>query len=180
MDAVSKDQLYTTDYVEALPDGQRAELIDGRLYMMAMPSSTHQQVLLALTRKIADCLDEHGKDCALCIAPYAVYINNDKHNYLEPDLFVVCDKSKITEKGLMGAPDFVVEIVSPSSRQMDYLAKLLKYGNSGVREYWIVDPMTKRTMVYNFEETDTSEVPFSEDIHGGICKDLVVNLSEFA
>jgi len=72
-------------------------------------------------------------------ASFAVYINKDRHNYVEPDISVICDKTRLDERGCHGAPDGVIEIVSPSSRQMDYYRKLFKYSSAGVREYWIVD-----------------------------------------
>ena len=179
MDPSLVQEYYTTDYIEALPEGERAELIDGKLYMMASPSVLHQDIITFLTMKIGNCIEEHNKGCKLNVSPIAVYINNDKYNYVEPDLIVVCDPEKRKDKGIFGAPDFVVEIVSPTSIQMDYLRKMIKYANSGVREYWIVDPLIKKTRVYNFETEYTEDVPFTEDIHAGICEGLVVNLTEF-
>ena len=74
------------------------------------------------------------------IAPFAVFLNADDKNYVEPDISVICDKSKLTDKGCNGAPDWIIEIVSSGSRRMDYYTKLFKYRTAGVREYWIVDP----------------------------------------
>lgn len=83
-------------------------------------------------------------DCFVFPAPFAVFLNENDKNYVEPDISVICDKNKITEKGCNGAPDWGAEIVSPSSRQMDYYKKLFKYRTAGVREYWVVDS-EKRT-----------------------------------
>ena len=184
MDAVHNDEykskLYTTEYIDSLPEGERAELIDGKLYMMAHPSFVHQDIIFSIGRKIADCIDEHEKICKVILAPFGLYLSSDNRNYLEPDLMVVCDKSKITDKGVVGAPDFVIEVVSPSSIQMDYMKKLMKYARSGIREYWIVEPLKKKTVIYNFETEITEEYPCTDDIPCGICPELKVNLSDFA
>ena len=73
-------------------------------------------------------------------APFAVFLNADDADYLEPDISVIGDLSKLDENGCHGAPDWIIEIVSPSSEPRDHIKKLLKYGTAGVREYWIVDP----------------------------------------
>ncbi|MDE5589145.1 MAG: Uma2 family endonuclease [Acetatifactor sp.] len=76
------------------------------------------------------------------LAPYAVFLNADETNYVEPDISVICDKSKLDERGCNGAPDWIIEVVSPSTERMDYGIKLFKYRSAGVREYWIVNPFT--------------------------------------
>ena len=111
---------YTIDDIYALPDGQRAELIDGQLYMMAPPTRKHQQILLSVSRKIADYIDKNNGSCEVDIAPFAVFLNADDKNYVEPDISVVCSSEKLTDKGCIGAPDWIIEIVSPGSRRMDY------------------------------------------------------------
>ncbi len=179
-DEYNNSELYTTDYIDSLPEGERAELIDGKLYMMTHPSFVHQRIIKYMTRSISDCIDEHESVCELIISPFGLYLSSDNRNYLEPDLMVVCDRSKITDKGVVGAPDFVIEVVSPSSIQMDYMKKLMKYARSGIREYWIVDPFKKKTVIYNFETEITEEYPFTDDIPCGICPELKVNLSDFA
>lgn len=97
---------------------------------------------------------------------------------MEPDVSVICDKNKLTDSGCMGAPDWVVEIVSPSSKRMDYYIKLFKYRTAGVREYWIVNPATKRVMVYNFQGDDAGDYSFTEDIPVSIYPGFAINLSE--
>lgn len=180
MDASNPQKAYTIDDIYALPEGQRGELIDGQLYMMASPGLEHQEILLALGRRVADCIESHAKDCKVIIAPFAVYLNNDNKTYVEPDLMVVRDSSKLDSKGVHGAPDFVVEVVSPSSKSLDHLKKLIKYHEAGVREYWIVDPIDKRVYVYDFEKDETSSYPFGEPVHSIICEDFAMDFSEFA
>jgi len=101
-------------------------------------------------------------------APFAIFLNKDDKNYVEPDISVICDNDKITDKGCHGAPDWVIEIVSPSSKAMDYFTKLFKYKTAGVREYWIVDPMKQRVTVYLFEKESVEDYPFGIDIPVGI------------
>ena len=95
-------------------------------------------------------------------------MNGDDTVYLEPDISVICDKNKLTEEGCKGAPDWLLEIVSPTSRQMDYNKKLFKYRSAGVREYWIVDPMKLQITVYNFEYDTFEEYSFSDKVKAGI------------
>jgi Uma2 family endonuclease len=168
MSTAEKLEFYTVDDIYALPEGERAELIDGQMYGMASPGRTHQQILGFMYRKIGDYIDERNGKCEVNMAPFAVFLNQDNRNYLEPDISVVCDKSKLTEKGCNGAPDWVIEIVSPSSRTMDYYRKLIKYEKSGVREYWVVDPERNRVMVYNFEHETMEEYSFEEEVISGI------------
>ena len=101
----------------------------------------------------------------------------DNRNYVEPDISIICDKSKLTEKGCLGAPDWIIEIVSPGSRQMDYFTKLFKYRTAGVREYWIVDSLKNRITVYNFELESTGEYNFNDSIKVGIYEDLYIDFS---
>lgn len=124
MDALKQEKIYTIDDIYSLPDGERAELIDGHIYDMAAPGRTHQKVLGSIFVKIANYIDSHKGNCEINIAPFAVFLNNDDINYVEPDILVVCDSSKLDDKGCHGAPDWIIEIVSPSSRRMDYYIKL--------------------------------------------------------
>ena len=118
---------YTVDDIYALPAGQRAELIDGRMYMMAPPGRKHQRIVLELSTIINNYMKRKGGACEVDIAPFAVFLNADDKNYVEPDISVICDRDKLTDKGCTGAPDWIIEIVSPASRRMDYYTKLFKY-----------------------------------------------------
>ena len=162
--ALAQEKLYTIDDIYALPDGERAELIEGELYMMSPPGTTHQRIVSFLNRTIGNYIQEQNGDCEIFPAPFAVFLNNDEHTYVEPDISVICDKSKLDEKGCNGAPDWVIEIVSPSSKRMDYFIKLSKYQNAGVREYWIIDPDKNNVFVYDFENEDLNAYGFEEEI----------------
>jgi len=180
MPALSQEKLYTIDDIYALPDGERAELIDGQIYMMAPPNRKHQTIARELFSSINSYIKSKGGSCEPFFAPFAVFLNKDDTNYVEPDISVICDKSKLTDKGCFGAPDWIIEIVSPNSRKMDYFTKLFKYRTSSVREYWIVDPDRKRITVYDFESEDTWDYTFSESVKACIYDDLFINFSDIA
>lgn len=135
-----------------LPDGVRAELIDGKLWEMANPSLTHQRILGALLYAMTSHVNEHGGPCEVLAAPFAVNLDADDTTFVEPDILVVCNPGLLSNRACEGAPDFVAEIVSPSSRRMDYLIKATRYERAGVREYWVVDPQCERTTVYRYEQ----------------------------
>ncbi len=168
MDALRKEKTYTVEDIYALPDGERAELVDGVVYDMSPPSRRHQQILLHLGRKIADYIEGKKGECEVNIAPFAVFLTKDDSNYVEPDISVVCDAGKLTDKGCNGAPDWVIEIVSKSSRHMDYYIKLFKYQKAGVREYWIVDPEKEVVTVYSFENETMEQYAFEDAVPVGI------------
>ena len=144
--AYEQEKKYTVEDIYALPEGTRAELIDGDMYMLAAPGRTHQRILGSMYRKISDYIDVNNGSCEVDIAPFAVFLNEDDRTYVEPDISVVCDPSKLDERGCNGAPDWIVEIVSPGSKRMDYFTKLFKYRTAGVREYWIVDPEKEKVI----------------------------------
>lgn len=173
-----QERIYTVEDIYALPEGERAELIDGQIYYMSPPNRTHQRILLSLSRSIANYIDHKGGSCEIDIAPFAVFLNEDDKNYVEPDISVICNKNKLDDKGCKGAPDWVIEIVSPGSRQTDYYTKLFKYRTAHVREYWIVDHFKKRIMVYNFEKETTDEYTFSDSVKAGIYDDLSIDFSQ--
>ena len=169
---------YTADYIYSLPDGERAELIDGQIYYMAPPNRKHQEILLELAGIIRDYIKSKDGLCKLYIAPFAVFLNEDDKTYVEPDISLICSPDKLNVKGCAGAPDWVIEIVSPGSRRMDYYTKLFKYRTAGVREYWIVDPDKNRIMVYNFESEDTIEYTFTDSVKAGIYEDLSIDFGQ--
>lgn len=171
-----EEDAYTIEDIYALHEGERAELIDGKIYYMSPPSRTHQRILLSLSRKIADYIDSKKGDCEVNIAPFAVFLNKNNINYVEPDISVICDRSKLDDKGCHGAPDWIIEIVSKGSRSMDYFTKLFKYQTAGVREYWIVDPTTNRIVVYKFEKETMEEYSFGEDVPVGIYEEFSIKL----
>lgn len=178
MPALAQEKLYTIDDIYSLPDGERAELIDGQIYFMAPPTRKHQRISGELFAIIREYINTNNGPCEVDIAPFAVFLNKDDTNYVEPDLSVICDKSKLTDRGCSGAPDWIIEIVSPGSRRMDYFTKLFKYRTAGVREYWIVDPEKNRILVYNFESEDTGDYTFADSVKAGIYDDLYINFSD--
>ena len=168
MDVAKTLESYTIEDIYALPNGVRAELIDGQIYYMASPTWTHQRISMFLSRKIGNYIESENGNCEVLTAPFAVFLNNDDKNYFEPDISVICDISKLDEKGCHGAPDWIIEIISPGNKTMDYFKKLFKYQAAGVREYWIVDPTKELVMVYRFEKETMEEYSFGEDIPVGI------------
>ena len=174
-----REQVYTTDDIYALPDGERAELIDGQIYMMGTPSRIHQKLVGQLSRIIGNYIESNHGSCEIYPAPFAVFIKKDDKNYVEPDISVICDKNKLSDRGCEGAPDFIIEIVSPSSRRMDCYKKCALYAESGVREYWIVDPEKQRTMIYRYEDDAAPMiVPFEQDLAVGIYNNFMINVSK--
>lgn len=178
MDAARRLKYHTISDIYNLPDGQRAELMDGELYMMAAPGRLHQELVHFFDWTIGNYIEEKNGDCKIYPAPFAVFLNGDDKTYLEPDISVICDKSKLTEEGCSGAPDWIIEIASPSSRPMDYNKKLFKYRTAGVREYWIVDYERNLIMVYNFEHDEMMDYTFSDKVKAGIYEDFEIDLSQ--
>lgn len=132
-----QERIYTTDDIYNLPDGERAELIDGQIYYMTPPTRRHQLIAGNLFTIINTYIKSRGGSCEPYIAPFAVFLNADDKNYVEPDISVICDKSKLTDKGCNGAPDWIIEIVSSGSRRMDYYTNysntvLLVFVNTGL------------------------------------------------
>lgn len=168
MDALKKEETYMIDDIYALPDGERAELIDGKIYYMAPPSREHQKISWKLHQTIANYIDANHGECEVYAAPFAVFLNKDDINYVEPDISVICDLSKLDDQGCHGAPDWIIEIVSPGSKSMDYFTKLFKYRLAGVREYWIVDSAKEMITVYRFEKEIMEQYSFGEDVPVGI------------
>lgn len=152
--SLPKTNYHTIEDIYSLPEGQRAELIDGQIYDMAPPNRIHQKIVGQLIRIIGQYIDRHRGSCEVYPAPFAVFLNKDSKNYVEPDISVICDKGKLDDRGCNGAPDWIIEIVSPGASGHDYIRKLNLYADAGVREYWIVDPRTEKITVYYLEVPD--------------------------
>ena len=176
---LQKKQSCTIKDIYKLPDGQRAELIDGVLYDMAPPSRIHQKIVMELSATIRDYIKANNSPCEVYPAPFAVFLNNDDKTYVEPDISVICDKNKFSDRGCEGAPDWIIEIVSPSSQRMDHLIKLIKYRSTGVKEYWIVNPETETVQVYSFEGAeDFMQYSFNDTIKAGVCDNLGICIAD--
>ena len=161
-------------------DDERWELIDGVPYAMAAPVIAHQSALSDIGIQIGQFL--RRKKCKMFFAPTDVRLNADTRDntVVQPDLLIVCDKSKIDEKGIIGAPDMVVEVLSPSTASHDMITKFMLYLKASVREYWIVDPVTGTVVVNILEDgkyvatayVNTEKVPVS------MLEGCVVDLAE--
>lgn len=175
-----KDE-YTIEDIYALPEGVRAELINGQLYYMATPTRTHQRLVGEMHLTVANYIRAHGGKCEVYIPPFAVYPFDDDKTYLEPDLTVICDTSKLDERGCHGAPDWVVEVISPSTGSKDMGIKKSKYQAAGVKEYWLIHPEKKVVIVYLFKEGEPEEAAiysFDDTIPCSIYPDLSIRPSD--
>ena len=177
--ALAQERRYTIDDIYSLPEGRRAELINGQIYYMAPPSRKHQEMLSFLHAAIYNHITLSKGKCKVYPAPFAVFLCEDDSKYLEPDISVICDKSKLDEHGCKGAPDWIIEIVSPGSRRMDYYTKLSLYRSANVREYWIVDPMKQTILVYDMEHDAALAIySFADSIKVNIYEDLWIDFRE--
>ena len=167
---------YTEEDYYSLPENVRAELIDGQFYYMAAPSRIHQEILNSVNNAIYNYIRSKKGNCKVYPAPFAVFLCEDDSKYLEPDISVICDKSKLDEHGCKGAPDWIIEIVSPGSRRMDYYTKLSLYRSANVREYWIVDPMKQTILVYDMEHDSAPAIySFTDSVKVNIYEDLWID-----
>ena len=167
-------------------DDKRYELIDGVPYLMASPSVAHQRVLLEIAKQIGDYLE--GKKCEVFISPLDVKLsgaidNNEEFNVVQPDIMVVCDKDKITEKNIVGAPDLAIEILSPSNIRHDRMRKLKLYQKFGVREYWMVSIEEQNIMVLTLSEEGIYQIAeacyLDEKVKVNVLDNCFVDLKEF-
>lgn len=162
----------------AISDDVKVELIDGEIYNMASPGVVHQEILWRLTALIDEYIDTKGGQCKV-IPDLDTKLSTDRDTIVRPDISVVCDPDKLTEKRCEGSPDWIIEIASPGDPKHDYLTKLELYQRVGVREYWIVDPMKHSVIAYRMTEEnfDTTCYTFNDNISAGIYDDLTINFA---
>lgn len=182
MEAI-RNELSSSDEFESLPEGTRAELIDGVICMSPAPNRIHQRIASRLCSTIDAHIEESEKDCEVYVAPFDVFLNDqvngDVRDCFQPDLSVICDKDKLQDDGCHGAPDWIIEIISPATQYRDYHVKLFKYRAAGVREYWIVNPVTEIVNVYFFEdEKQSMQYRFTDAVPVGICPGFSIRISD--
>lgn len=177
----SQVQLITLEQYEALPEDKRVEVFDGVIYDMASPSQIHQAISMQLSTVINNYILSKKGPCSIFNVPFDVKLSDIPLIIVQPDIMVVCNKDKLDDKRCNGAPDFIIEIVSPSNPSDDYIRKLYYYKNHGVREYWIVDPRRKIVTVNYFEKNMLNiQYSFDSIIKVNIYEDLLINFSEIA
>lgn len=173
---------YTIEDYEKLPEDMRFELIDGVLYYISAPLLVHQALVALLHQELKDYIRKKQGDCIAMLSPADIHLRRDDNKTMvQPDIFVVCDRGKFRRHRIEGAPDLIIEILSPSTKKKDCVIKLNKYIEAGVREYWLVDPETQKVMVYILEEdvipkiyTFTDRIPVA--VFGGKC---VIDMNQF-
>jgi len=139
------------------PGDERWELIDGVAYAMApAPTIAHQSVVLTIAGQIDDALD--GTPCRTLIAPVDVLLptadeaDDQTTTVVQPDILVICDPAKVTENNIRGAPDWIIEVLSPATARHDHLTKRALYERAGVREYWLVHPVDRLITLYRLKD----------------------------
>lgn len=175
---------YTIEDYFSLPEEKRAELIDGVFYDMASTSVIHQLIAGQIFVQLNVFLRKKKASCVPCIAPVDVQLDCDDRTMVQPDVLVVCDREKIRKSGIFGAPDFVAEILSKTTRRKDMVVKLAKYAQAGVREYWLIDPDKQNVLVYDLKNMEfpsiygfDAKIPVT--IFGGECKINMRDIQEY-
>lgn len=176
-----RSDLINLEQYENLPEDFQIEVFDGIIYNMASPSEDHQTISMELSTSINNYIRSKKGSGKIFHAPFDVILSNDPLTVVQPDIMVVYDKDKLDGKRCNGAPDFIIEIVSPENPVDDYIRKLYYYQNAGVKEYWIVDPRRK-TVTVNYFEKSLLNIQYSFDsiIKVNIYEDLYIDFSEIS
>lgn len=174
-------QITSLEQYEALTEDVRAEVFDGQINYMASPSQIHQSILLELSTLLNSYVKSQKGDCKVFPASFDVKLSDHPLTIVQPDIMIVCDKDKLDENRCNGAPDFIIEIVSPGNPADDYIKKAYYYEKYGVREYWIVDPRRK-TVTVNYFEKNILNIQYSFDstVKVSIYEDLYLNFSDIS
>ena len=171
----------TLEQYEAFPDDHRIEVIDGIAYNMSSPSQEHQTLSMGLSATIYNYLTRKKGPCQVFSAPFDVKLSDQPLTIVQPDIMVICDKNKLDGKRCNGAPDWVIEITSPSTSRHDFSRKLNLYTNAGVREYWIVDPDKKRVHVFDMDQQEFNVMvyTFRDTVKVNIYDDFSIDFNSF-
>ena len=168
----SRGKSYTSKDYYAIPDGIRVELIDGKIYDLSAPSLIHQRIMGEVYFVLEKYIKEHKGKCVTFFSPLDVKVDCDENTIVQPDVFVICNRDKLTPQFVYGAPDLVIEVLSPSTKYKDEGIKFNKYRSAGVREYWLVDAKKKTVVVHKFVENVTSKIySFDSKVPVGIFDD---------
>jgi len=183
-------KIYTyADYLQ-LPEDARVELIDGVIYDMSpAPSRVHQEIVIELATLIKNYLKSSNKPCKVYTAPFDVVLveegQDEKQaiNVVQPDISIICDKKKLTERGCVGAPEMIIEVVSENNSSHDYIRKLNLYTQFKVKEYWIVNPNNQTILVYRLKDNEEDYLPpeaytFNDKVKVGIFEDLIIDFAQ--
>lgn len=184
-----QSKVYTYKDYLTYDEGERIEIIEGEIISMTpAPSRIHQKIILKMSTIIENYIQSNNGQCEVYSAPFDVILTNgdeaaeDSKNVVQPDISVICDKNKLTDKGCTGSPDMIVEVVSPYNPSNDYIRKLKLYQQFKVREYWIVNPMKESVFVYTIigDEYDSpTSYTFNDSIKVNIYENLEIDFKSF-
>ena len=179
--ALPQEKYYTAEDYYNMPEDIRVELIEGQLIYMTAPNTQHQRISGRLYLTIGNYINAKGGNCEVFHAPFSVQLHKTDDTVVGPDITVICNPDKITKQGCLGAPDWIVEIVSPSNPKHDYITKLSLYSNANVREYLIIDAEQNKIHVYDMRDNKLvlNHYTFHDKIKVGIYEDLYIDFSDF-
>ncbi len=173
------EKYYTVEDFYDMPEDIRAELIEGQIIYMDTPNTQHQRILGRLSCIIFNYIKAKGNGSEGFFLPFGVQLCKEEDTVVTPDISVICDPDKITPRCCVGAPDWIIEIVSPSNPKHDYITKLSLYSNAGVREYWIIDAKQNKIYVYDMQDNRLvlNHYTFQDTIKVGIYEDFYIDFS---
>ena len=171
---------YYEGKIKELCDVALVEVIDRKIYTMSTPNRMHQFLVAKLLIRIGNHIEKKRGKCHVYPAPFGVRLFADDETWVEPDILVICKKDIMTDRGCDGAPDLIVEIVSPNNMFHDYVTKLVKYQQAGVHEYWIVDPINERITLYHFQESvQKADYTYEDTIPSKVLEGFEIRVADF-
>lgn len=171
---------YSFHDIEKLDEVGGFELVDGMLYLKGAPSRMHEYIIMELSFAFQSHIKKNQRKCHVYVSKLGVSLFKDDKTWVAPDVVVVCQKDKLTDEGVSGAPDLVVEVVSPSNSSYDYILKMMKYQQAGVREYWIIDPKLEIVSVFDFEEFHKSgRYEYADTIVSNVLEGFELRIADF-